>query len=133
MALFNLVVSIILCRRLGGFGAALGTGIATVLANGIIMNIVYHKKINIDIVTFWKSILRATIGMIVPFAAGAAIMVFVKIDSIIKLVLWICVYAAVFCAFVWLFSMNDYEKSLVKGFGGKILGAFKKQRGNAND
>ena len=31
------------------------------------------------------------------------------------------------------FSMNDYEKSLVKGFGGKILGAFKKQRGNAND
>lgn len=44
MALFNLVVSIILCRRLGGFGAALGTGIATVLANGIIMNIVYHKR-----------------------------------------------------------------------------------------
>lgn len=133
MALFNLVVSIILCRRLGGFGAALGTGIATVLANGIIMNIVYHKKINIDIVAFWKSILRATVGMIVPFAAGAAIMAFVKIDSIIKLVLWICVYAAVFCAFVWLFSMNDYEKSLVKGFCVKILGIFKKQRGNAND
>lgn len=57
--------------------------------------------------------------MIVPFAAGAAIMVFVKIDSIIKLVLWICVYAAAFCAFVWLFSMNDYENRLLKALAAK--------------
>ncbi len=133
MALLNLAISIVLCRTLGGFGAALGTGIATVFANGIIMNIVYHKKININIIAFWKSILRATLGMLAPFAAGAAIMVFAKIDSIIKLVFWICVYAAVFCACVWLFSMNSCEKSLVKGFFGKIFGTFKSKGETPND
>ena len=42
MAIGNLILSIFLCQIWEGIGSALGTGIAVIIANGIIMNIVYH-------------------------------------------------------------------------------------------
>lgn len=124
MAIVNLIVSIYLCQIWGGIGSAIGTGLACVIANIIIMNIVYHKKINIDVTQYWKNILRQTVGMIIPFIAGALIMNFVKIDSILKLLVFIIIYTAVYCVFVYLFSMNNYERSFVKGIiskGKKII------------
>lgn len=121
MAVFNLIISIFLCQILEGIGAALGTGIATLVANGLIMNVVYHKKINIDVIEFWKNILKQTLGMLVPFAAGILIMIFADTSSIVKLAFWIIIYTAVYCAFVWMFAANRSEKEL-------ILGALKKLR-----
>ena len=119
MALFNLTLSIFLCQIWEGIGAAIGTCIASVVANGIIMDIVYHKKININILAYWKNILRQTLGMIIPFICGAFIMIFADTSSIIKLAVWIIVYVIIYAVFVWLFSMNNSEKNLV-------LNAFKK-------
>lgn len=121
MAIFNLIISIILCQRLQGIGVAIGTGIAVVLANGIIMNIVYHKKINIDMIAFWKEIIRQTVGMIIPYIVGYLIIKFVSIDSIIQMAFWIVIYTIVFCVCVWLMAMNQYEKDLVLGVVRKIL------------
>ena len=114
MAVLNLAVSIILCQFLEGIGAAIGTSLAVLLANGLIMNIVYHKKINIDIIVFWKNILRQTAGMIIPFIVGTFIMIFADTGrSLVTLLLWIVLYTAVYLVCVWLFSMNGYEKELV--------------------
>lgn len=121
MALFNLIISIFLCQIWEGIGAALGTGLATLLANGLIMNIVYHKKINIDMIVFWKNILRQTLGMLPPFAIGVFIMLFADKSSILKLVVWIVVYTLVFCVSVWFLSMNDYEKQFIGGFAQKFI------------
>lgn len=114
MAVLNLAVSIVLCQFLEGIGAAIGTSLAVLLANGLIMNIVYHKKINIDIIVFWKNILRQTAGMIIPFIVGTFIMIFADTGrSLVTLLLWIVLYTAVYLVCVWLFSMNGYEKELV--------------------
>lgn len=115
MALVNLGISIYLCRIWGGIGSAVGTSIACVLSTIILMNIVYHKKINIDVTQYWKNIGRQTLGMLIPFAAGALIMKFVSISNIWIMLVWIAVYSVIYAVFVWLFSMNDYEKGLVKG------------------
>lgn len=120
MALLNLIISIFLCQIWEGVGAALGTAIATVVANGIIMNIVYHKKINIDIIVFWKSILTQLKGMIIPFIAGALIMLFVPINGWASLIAMIFVYIIIYAVFIWLFSLNDYEKNLTKSILRKI-------------
>ena len=122
MALVNLAISIVLCQIWEGIGSAIGTCIAVVVANGIIMNIVYHKKINIDVVVFWKNIVRQTLGMIIPFAAGALIMAFAKINSILDLGLWILIYCAVYFICVYFLSMNSYEKRLIKSVFYKIKG-----------
>lgn len=113
MALLNLALSIFLCQIWEGIGAALGTGFASVAANGIIMDIVYHKKININILAYWKNISKQTLGMIIPFICGALIMIFADTSSLIKLGVWIIIYVIIYAVFVWLFSMNKYEKGLV--------------------
>ena len=67
MAVINLVLSILLCQKYGAIGCAIGTAVSLIIANGLIMNIFYHKKCNIDIVTFWREIGSVAKGMIIPF------------------------------------------------------------------
>ncbi|MCD7796466.1 MAG: oligosaccharide flippase family protein, partial [Clostridiales bacterium] len=95
-ALFNLGLTIYLCQVWGAVGAAVGTAITAVTANGIIMNIVYHKKMNINVIVFWKNIFKQLLGMIVPFIVGTLIMLYAKTDTIITLLIWIIVYALVY-------------------------------------
>lgn len=39
---------------MGAIGTALGTSISLILANGLIMNVYYHKQCNVDIIAFGK-------------------------------------------------------------------------------
>lgn len=120
MAIFNLIISIILCKKYEGIGCALGTAFAMIVANTVIMNIVYHKKINVDVIYFWKSILRQTLGMILPFAVGALIMMFADIDGFVKLAVYIVVYSLIYAVCVYFLSMNEYEKGLINGVINKL-------------
>ena len=120
MALLNLTLSIFLCQIWEGIGAAIGTGLASLVANGIIMDVVYHKKININILEYWKNILHQTLGMIGPFIIGALIMKFADMGSLVKLAFWILIYVVIFAVFVWLLSMNTFEKDLVKSILRKL-------------
>lgn len=113
MALVNLITSIILCQLYGAIGSALGTGISLILANGFVMNIYYHKKCNLDIIKFWKSIINLSKGLIIPIALGIAAKLIFEINSVAVLLICIFVYALVYCVSMWLFGMNSEEKDLV--------------------
>lgn len=113
MALVNLGISMVFCQWWGAIGSALGTAVSLVFANGVLINIYYQKKCNIDMISFWKSILRMFKGLIVPIIVGVLIMMFVKFNSLIQLTCWIVLYSAVYCVNIWTFSMNDYERGLV--------------------
>ncbi len=120
MAIINLIASIFLCQKLGAIGSTIGTASALILANGLIMNIYYHKKCNIDILKFWKNILKMILGMLPAFAVGIVIMNFVTITNIFNFAFWVFIYTAVYFASVWLLSMNEYEKNLMLGMIKKI-------------
>lgn len=120
MAILNLILSVFLCQKYEGVGSAIGTAIACILANIIIMNIVYNKRININIIDYWENVLRTLLGMIIPFIVGALIMKFADLNSIVNLILFILIYSAVFGVCVYFFSFNDYEKSLVKNVINKL-------------
>lgn len=124
MALVNLGLSIVLCQRYGAVGSAIGTAFSLVLANGLIMNIYYNKKCNIDILAFWKSILRLSVGLIIPVIGGILLMQYVTITSFWMFAGLVVTYTALYSVSMWLFGMNSYEKELVlnavrKGFRGR--------------
>ncbi|MGN0521372.1 MAG: lipopolysaccharide biosynthesis protein [Eubacterium sp.] len=121
MALVNLGLSIYLAQIYGAVGAAVGTGLSSIIACGIIMNIVYHKKINIDVIVFWKNILSQAKGIIIPCIVGALIMRFVEYKNIFEFIACIAVYSLVYGVSVWFLSMNKYEKGLVISALNKIL------------
>lgn len=121
MAIGNLIISIILVQKLEGLGAAIGTGIACIIANITIMNIVYHKKININVFDYFKNLGKQTLGMIVPFICGVLINKFAYIYNWFTLLVWIAVYTVIYLIFVWFLSMNNYEKTTFTKAIDKIL------------
>lgn len=113
MAFVNLVLSIFLCQKYGAVGSAIGTATSLIVANGIIMNIYYHKKCYIDIIAFWKNILRMSLGLIIPIICGVLINLFVDIYNIWFMLLSIAGYTVVYCVSMWFLGMNNYERGLV--------------------
>lgn len=116
MALLNIVISIFLAMRWDEIGAALGTTISLVVANGIIMNWFYHKKIGIDIIYFWKQIGRFIPALIPPIIMGILLNIRPAI-SFIGFAVRVVVYSAVYCLSFYFLGLNDFEKEQI----GKIL------------
>ena len=130
MALINLVVSIFLINLLGVVGAVIGTAISLIVANGIIMNIYYHIKCNIDIIAFWKEILKILLAMLIPIAVGVIINQFINLYSIFNLILFIGIYTVIYAISMWFFAMNSYEKDLIKKPLSKIFKKGKNAKSN---
>ena len=114
MAFFNLGISIPLCKHFGIIGCAVGTGIGIILANVIIMNIYYHKNLGLNMIRFWKSILKILPAEIIPVLFGVFVLKVVKIDALSEFLVFGVLYVLVFVASVWLLAMNNFEKNLIK-------------------
>ena len=114
MAILNISLSIPLCIFWDGFGAALGTSITLVLANGLLMNWYYYKKMKLGIPYFWKQIILASRGLIMPILLGFLIYRYLLICKIVIYVLLAILYTVIYCASMYKFGMNEYERGLVR-------------------
>ncbi len=122
MAILNVILTAVLCQKYGAVGATVGTAISYLAANGCIMNVYYHKKCGIDIIMFWKNILRVSAGLIAPIIFGILINRFFFIDSFVTLAIGIVLYSTVYGASMFFIGMNKYERSLVATPIRKVLG-----------
>ncbi len=113
MAFINLGLSIILCQKYGPVGCAFGTTVSYIVANGIVMNIYYYRRCNLEIIDFWKNILMLLKGMLIPFTLGGIFMILFEIRTPLEFVISVVIYSFVFFTAVWFFSMNSYEKNLI--------------------
>jgi len=114
MAILNLILTIFLCQEYGAVGAAVGTAISLVLANGLIMNIYYQTRLGINVIKFWKNIGRMSLGIIIPLIIGSVLMVYVEVTSIWILLAEIIGYTLIYCISMWFLGLNEYEKNLFK-------------------
>ncbi len=124
MALLNLVVSVFLCKKYGAIGCTLGTAISYVMVNGIVMNIYYHKKCNINVLAFWRSILWMAKALLLPIGCGLLIYKFIPQTSIWLFGAGICIYSLIYMVSMWFFGFNAEERGLFTG----ILTKFRKKR-----
>ena len=113
MAIGNIIISIPFATRYGIIGVTVGTTISVIFGNGIIMNVFYHKALKIDIIYFWKEILKTLKGFVFPVISGLYIMKYVVIDSIGDFISAGIIYSLIYCVSVFLFSCNTYEKKLI--------------------
>lgn len=114
MALINLGISIILCQHFGAIGSAMGTAVSLVLANGLIMNIYYHLKCNINICLFWKEIASLSKGIIIPIIFGILLQKILMDCSILLFFIYILLYCFIYFLSMWFIGMNSDEKALIK-------------------
>ncbi len=115
IAVCNLLLSIKLCQLYGAVGCVLGTVASLLVGNILIINIYYHRKANIDVIRFWKSILRVSLGFIIPVVLGLLYASVVDLTKLLPFALGILGYCGVYGASVWLISMNKEEKQMILG------------------
>jgi len=122
MAGVNVLISIPLAKNFGVVGAAMGTAFSLILANGLIMNIYYYKALEINIIQFWKSILRLAKAWIIPCVVGSIIMYTDFVDNNFRFAVGVLVYILFYIFSFWLFGMDESEKGLVKSIAYWISG-----------
>ena len=120
MAIFNVIISIIFARKWGAIGAALGTCIALIICNIIIINIYYYKNLKLNIPKFWNNIFKQTIPFTIPITIILVIMYLIKLKGIIAFVTYGSIYTIIYCIIAYLISMNKYEKELINKFLTKV-------------
>lgn len=114
MAIINVFVSIVLCKFYGIIGVTLGTTISLVVANGFIMNIYYHKKLRINVLKFWKEILKMIPGLLIPVVFGVVVLMYYRYSNIIEYICLIIIYVIIFAFSMYNFALNKQEKGFVK-------------------
>ena len=125
VAVINIIISIILCKYYGIIGVAIGTAFANIVGCCIIMNIYYHKKLGINIIKFWKSIFRASLGLIIPVVSGVLIMNFIKFNNFAIYLCFILIYTIIYLISIYLLGMNLEEKKFLKKVLKKMKRALK--------
>lgn len=121
IAIVNVFLSIPFIGMFGSTGAAMGTAISLIAGNVFFMNWYYHKYIGLNIWYFWTSIAHFIPSLILPCIVGVLIMMFVPIDSLIVLGLWIFLYAAVYCLSMYFLGMNHEEKQMIMASIRKLI------------
>lgn len=117
IAIINISISIPLAKMYGGVGAAIGTAVANLLGQIIIMNIFYWKKAKIDIPTYWKFFLKmfipvTIISVLYRIALNHISNIYISIGVLITYVIVYCLYCK--------FNFNQYENELLEKFLNKL-------------
>ena len=115
IAISNVGISIPLASKWGAVGAAMGTAFSLLIGNGLIMNLFYHKVLEINMKYFWKEILKTWKGFVFPAILAVVIMRCVVFENMKTFLFSAFVFAVVYCASVFIFSCNEEEKSMIFG------------------
>ncbi len=113
IALANIAISIPLAKAYEGIGSAIGTSLALICGNIIIMNIYYQKKVGINVIKFWKEIVKMTIPFCIPIIIIMIIKHFVLLHGFVYLVVLGGIYSIMYVLVCYLFVINKYEKSII--------------------
>ena len=109
---FSLVFQIVLAREYGGLGCAIAIASALFLGQGLIMNIYYHKKQGLEILSFWKEIMKMSIVPIIFCVVSMYLLRNMSFDCWYSFVIAIIVFAVIYLPTFFCFSMNRSERDL---------------------
>lgn len=128
VAILNVLITIPLSMKWAGIGAAFATCICMLGGNFIFMNIYYHKRIGLNMIDFWKQILKLFPGYLVAIIAGVLVKLFLPINNYLQLLLGVTIILIVYIFAVWFLSMNSYERDLIRAPLRKLVRKFKVNR-----
>ncbi len=113
MSFINIILSIILAKKYGPVGCAIGTALSLIIVNVILMNIYYYKEINLNIKKFWFEIFKMTVPNIIPIIIILILMKLININGLLSILIFGSIYTIIYCITSYYLSMNNYERNIV--------------------
>lgn len=125
-SVINVILSLILSPSLGAIGASISICVSY-LGKTVFLNILYHKKLNINIFNFFR---QCHLKML--WQLGLCLIFSLTINYYLPDTGWIWLVAkggliiVFYLAVMWFFAMNQYEKSLFLIPINKVFNKFKR-------
>ena len=121
VGILNVVLAYYWIDMYGIAGGAVATGLSMFLGNGIIMNVYYHRYMNLNIIHFWKQIARLSVVMILLTVLGLYVIPHIALNSSIYiLVISMLLYSFIYFGVQWISNFDSYEKNLFYSFLSKV-------------
>lgn len=116
MSITNVIFSIPLAIHFGGIGTAIATGVSYLIGNGLIMNVYYLKKVNLDIFIFWKQIFKLSIPIFFSVLIGIFIQQINFHSVTLTFAFKTIIYSIIYFSLMWVIGMNRDEKNIISNF-----------------
>ena len=117
----NILITFLLVPRFGIIGAVIGTAFSMIFGYGLALNLYYHFKIGVNMITYYKKtykgILPAVILALIP---GALINYFIPGKSWLLFILEAAVYCVFYATIIYFIGMNKGEKEYVRALINKF-------------
>ena len=127
MAIANVGISIPLAMRFGSIGSAIGTAVALVIANIVIINLYYSNRCGIDIAGYWKNIGTMTLKFLPAIAISVGLKLLFPLEGVVESIVYGALFGILYALSAYLFVMDSYERGLVKKYVGKFIPVFGKK------
>lgn len=112
IALFNVLLSIPLCKAYGEIGCAIATGLCLLIGNVLIMNVYYHKHVGLNVIHFWFEIFKFIPSLILPLVSVFLIRHFIG-SNILSLCIGGAIFTVVYILSIWFIGFNPKEKEKI--------------------
>lgn len=115
LAAVNIVAVLIITPVCGPIGAAACTGVLMFVGNGLVMNIFYAKVIELDILGYWKEIVRVATPLCLFGCAAFLLkhMLDISLTDWFSFLVAVVIFGIVYALIAYCASMNQYERDIV--------------------
>lgn len=114
IVLLNIVLTITLIKWQPLIGATIGTFISLILGDVVVMNVIFCKKLKMDLRYYYRRLMEGILPCIaIASAVGFAANYFMKNGGWLQLFIEVMLICVVYAAGILLFGANACEKKLV--------------------
>lgn len=125
MALLTIVFTLVFLDDFGSMGAAIALCLAILIAEVLLMNLFYWKKLKVNILQFWKEIFKISIIMSLILATSYYFKFIFPLDNMLSLIIFVIFFSIFYFPIIYFFAMSLNEKmffiSLFRAFKSKYL------------
>lgn len=117
-AILNIFTTILFVYYCGIIGAAVSTGICMAITSGLLMNIYYHRKTDLDIIYYWKSNISIIIAAVLLTVISLICkdISHISFNRISMFCLGVLIYFMAYFITMYTLVMNEDEKNIIHSF-----------------
>lgn len=105
----------ILTPHLGAIGAGVAVNISLIVCHIVGMNILYSKKLNIDVLDFFKKTILSFLPIMLFIISFVSLIIhFTSLSGWTGFLIYSILYVIVFLSLIWILFLNQEERGMIK-------------------
>ncbi len=110
----NAILTFVLVPIIGALGATIGTAFSLIFGYGLALNLYYHFKVNINMITYYKKTYKGILlGSIIACAIGIPISLFIPLYGWIGFIIKAVIYSIIYFGIIFVIGFNKDEKETI--------------------